>query len=60
MRCKACNVALTDKESVRKDEYGEFFDLCSTCLQTSQLYEEDEDDFFAWDDFGIGDWNAEE
>jgi len=31
MRCRACNVELTDYESTRKDTNGEFFDLCSGC-----------------------------
>ena len=31
MRCRACNKALTDIESARKDpKTGEYFDLCST------------------------------
>lgn len=34
MRCKACNVALTEYESVRKDSNGEYADLCSACLAT--------------------------
>ena len=34
MRCKACNEALTDKESVRKDvTTEEYYDLCNTCYQ---------------------------
>jgi hypothetical protein len=32
MRCKACNIQLSDTESVRKDpQTGEYYDLCSTC-----------------------------
>lgn len=34
MRCKACNVVLTEFESVRKDTNGEYTDLCSLCLST--------------------------
>ena len=30
MRCRACNVALSDEESVRKDEHG-YLDLCNHC-----------------------------
>lgn len=30
MRCRACNVALSDEESVRKDQYG-YLDLCNHC-----------------------------
>ena len=33
MRCKACNVALDDIESTRKDKQtGEYLDLCGKCL----------------------------
>ena len=42
MRCRACNVELTDYESTRKDNNGEFFDLCSDCLTevNISLYEQ--------------------
>lgn len=33
MRCQACNCELTDYESVRKDQHGEYVDLCSTCYR---------------------------
>jgi hypothetical protein len=34
MRCVACNKALTDRESVRKDSNtGEYYDLCGNCYQ---------------------------
>jgi hypothetical protein len=37
MRCKACNVELTDRESVKRDRLsGEFLDLCSDCFIESQ------------------------
>jgi len=42
MRCRACNAELTDKEAVRKDSNGEFYDLCVDCLEASYDYEEDE------------------
>ena len=32
MRCKACNVALSDVESCAKDPDGRFYDLCYQCL----------------------------
>lgn len=44
MRCRACNAELTDKEAVRKDGNGEFYDLCDICLEASYDNEE-EDDF---------------
>jgi len=32
VRCKACNVLLTDDEATRKDPgSGEYLDLCTTC-----------------------------
>ena len=32
MRCKACNAALTDAESVRKNKTtGHYYDLCREC-----------------------------
>ena len=37
MRCKACNVQLSDAESVRKDpQTGEYYDLCSSCFIYSE------------------------
>ena len=33
MRCKACNVSLSDFESCAKDGDGDYYDLCYTCLQ---------------------------
>jgi hypothetical protein len=33
MRCKACDVALSDRESTRKAEgTGEYLDLCDKCV----------------------------
>lgn len=44
MRCKACNVALDDKESVRKDsDTGDYLDLCNTCYYS--IYDETDEDF---------------
>ena len=31
MRCKACNVELTDDEATAQDEHG-FIDLCFSCI----------------------------
>ena len=33
MRCQACNCELSDYESVRKDQHGEYIDLCGKCYQ---------------------------
>jgi len=32
MKCKACDKFLNDSESVRKDEHGEYPDLCDGCF----------------------------
>ena len=32
MRCRACNSELNDWEATRKDDKGEFHDLCSDCF----------------------------
>jgi len=32
MRCRACNDELTDFESTKKDNNGEFYDLCGNCF----------------------------
>lgn len=40
MRCKACNVELSDNEATWKDyDNGEFYDLCSTCWSASKSAE---------------------
>jgi hypothetical protein len=37
MRCKSCDVMLTDKETGRKDPLtGDFLDLCELCYSESQ------------------------
>ena len=36
MRCKSCNIALSDAESTRKDPTGEYYDLCSQCFWVSE------------------------
>lgn len=43
MRCIACNEELTDFEAVRKDDRGEFIDLCSDCSTEVKmsLYEQE-------------------
>lgn len=47
MKCKACNATLDDIESVRKDNRGEYVDLCSEChavsLATEWGFSESED-----------------
>jgi len=35
MKCKACDVLLEDYETVKKDTSGDYFDLCSYCLNVS-------------------------
>ena len=32
MRCRACNDELTDFELTKKDNNGEFYDLCGNCF----------------------------
>ena len=35
MRCKACDISLTDYEATRKSSRsGEFLDLCNTCYKS--------------------------
>ena len=46
MRCKACDRILDDNELTRKDERGDFIDMCSTCLYASGAVEVDSDSFF--------------
>ena len=46
MRCLSCNVILTDFESTRKSESGEYVDLCNHCyreVQSDILAEERQD-----------------
>ena len=56
MRCRSCNEALTDDESTRKGEYGEFIDLCGYCYTVSEkvkldAYEEDPAIFSGVDEY---------
>ena len=36
MRCVACNKTLKEYEAVRKDEEGDYIDLCGTCYRYSR------------------------
>lgn len=42
MRCKACNVILTDYEATRKDKTGEYIDLCGQCYHPSNVTDDNE------------------
>lgn len=44
MRCIACNKALGDFESTRKDSEGQFVDLCNYCYGQSGIYAEERED----------------
>ena len=46
MRCKACDRILDDTELTRKDERGNFIDMCGTCLYASGAVEVDSDSDF--------------
>lgn len=36
MRCRSCNIELTDEESVRKDvETNDYIDMCTSCYYDS-------------------------
>lgn len=51
MRCRACNCNLNDFESTRKDEHGEYIDMCTSCYDDTvddDLYEDS--DFEPLDD----------
>lgn len=37
MRCLACNKTLKEYEAVRKDEEGNFIDLCGGCYRYSNV-----------------------
>jgi len=41
MRCKACDVELSDFEATRKDKRNDFIDLCNYCY-SSGSYDEDD------------------
>ena len=34
MRCLACNIELSDYESARKNNNGEYIDLCNYCYNS--------------------------
>ena len=57
MRCKACNINLSDFESTRKSNTtGEFIDLCNTCYNTIQ---QDVDPASEREDLRHGDYDEE-
>lgn len=44
MRCRACDVVLTDFESTRKSvKTGEYIDMCDKCFQFTKAYIEVEE-----------------
>lgn len=48
MRCKSCDVILSEKERVRKNEHDEYEDLCGACEHIVNL---DVDDLFIYNDY---------
>jgi hypothetical protein len=32
MHCQACNCLLSDSETTRKDAYGDYIELCNSCI----------------------------
>jgi hypothetical protein len=48
MRCRACDRILEDAELTKKDNYGNFLDLCGYCLDAVTRLEA-EDNFFVSD-----------
>ena len=36
MRCRACNVELTDAESTMRTTQNEYLDMCNECLNASR------------------------
>ena len=52
MRCSACNKNLTDFESTRKTEDGNFLDLCNSCATMSGVNKtEDRFDLVSFSDY---------
>jgi hypothetical protein len=50
MRCRACDIELTDKEATRKcPGSGEFLDLCNNCYEAGYDSDMEEDVFEAYD-----------
>ena len=47
MRCIACNQELSNREATRKDDNGDYYDLCSECLTVS--YSATNEDAYKWD-----------
>ena len=45
MRCRACNTILDDTELTKKDQNGDFIDMCNNCLYASGAVEVDSDTF---------------
>jgi len=45
MRCKACNVILDDTELTKKDQNGDFIDMCNNCHYAAGAVEVDNDMF---------------
>lgn len=48
MKCRACNVSLSDYESSRKDEHGVHVDMCNKCFKLKQVaLHGDDGDYYA-------------
>ena len=46
MRCISCNTILDDDETSTKFTGStEYVDLCYSCLETTDIFEDDEEDF---------------
>jgi len=52
MRCRACNKNLNDFESTRKNDQGDYLDLCNHCYHTvkEEVFTEERSDLSFGDD----------
>ena len=55
MKCRACDVILTDAEATAKDEDNRYIELCDICLSmsTGQYYDlkDGDNELLPWEDF---------
>ena len=53
MRCRACNVILTQEEESLTYEHGQYIELCTDCLRESEVgvfFSEDDELYFTEDE----------
>lgn len=49
MKCKSCDDVLSSYESTMKYEFNDYIDLCSACLEQTDIVFINDNEFLKWE-----------